>query len=47
MAKHDHHNCRSCGLMRHPARAKEAALVRRLLIRQAPADRNQRQGGQA
>jgi hypothetical protein len=47
MPKHDHRNCPPCGLMRHPARAQEAALVRRLLVRQAPADRNQQQGGTA
>ncbi|WP_328427816.1 hypothetical protein [Streptomyces sp. NBC_00443] len=46
MAKHDHRNCPPCGLMRHPANAKDAALVRRLLVRQAPADRRT-QGGQA
>ncbi|MGA5202710.1 hypothetical protein [Streptomyces variegatus] len=46
MAMHDHKNCRLCGLQRHPARAKGAAVVRRLLVRQAPADRRT-QGGQA
>jgi hypothetical protein len=47
MPKHDHLNCPGCGLMRHPAQAQNAAMVRRLLVRQAPADRNQQRGGQA
>jgi hypothetical protein len=47
MAKHDHRNCQMCGLQRHPARAKDAAVVRRLLVRQAPADRREQQGDQA
>lgn len=46
MAKHDHRTCPLCSLQRHPARAPGAAVVRRLLVRQAPADRRA-QGGQA
>ncbi|MGX1513941.1 hypothetical protein RKD44_005229 [Streptomyces collinus] len=46
MPQHDHKACRLCSLQRHPARAQEAAVVRRLLVRQAPADRRA-QGGKA
>lgn len=46
MAKHDHRACHLCSLQRHPARAKDAAVVRRLLVRQAPAGRRA-QGGQS
>lgn len=46
MAQHNAKTCRLCSLQRHPARAQEAAQVRRILPRQASTSRRS-QGGKA
>ncbi|MFE7928375.1 hypothetical protein ACFU6S_06475 [Streptomyces sp. NPDC057456] len=45
---HDHRNCHLCGLMRHPARVKEAnALRRHWAVPPVQRDRRSRTGGPA